>query len=178
MFLTHNLVCLFSESFFTGFYDPIRRTLNTLAGDNATNVQLWSSLSAGALSGFVGAVLSHPLLLLKSQIQIPTLLPATISTTTTIPYTERYTYRSTLEVLTRFVRQEGIRGWMRGADVVLFKTALASSAQLPAYNLSKTWLRQHFEPDSLWRYVVSSSFSAMCGVAVIQPIGMYQSPLP
>ncbi|KAG0146924.1 hypothetical protein CROQUDRAFT_494153 [Cronartium quercuum f. sp. fusiforme G11] len=154
-----------------GFYDPIRRALSSFARQDPSHLQLWSAMCAGALSGTIGAILSHPLLLVKSHMQVYAPGPATIN------HTDRRAYQSALDGLTQILRQEGLSGWIRGADVVLLKTALASSVQLPAYNYAKIWLSRYLEHDSVWRYIAASSFAAMGGVAVIQPFDSIQTKM-
>ncbi|KAG0146927.1 hypothetical protein CROQUDRAFT_656722 [Cronartium quercuum f. sp. fusiforme G11] len=161
-----------------GFYEPIRRTIHSLVGIDPSNIQLWSSISAGALSGLVGAIFGNPLFLVKARLQAS---PPKITSSKAIVHSSRYNYRSGLDGLNQIIRQDGLKGLMRGVDAAMLRTAMGSSVQLPAYNYAKTRLSPYFSEDSFWLYVASSSFSGMCVLAAMQPADttltrMYNQP--
>ncbi|KAH9824239.1 mitochondrial carrier domain-containing protein [Melampsora americana] len=154
-----------------GFYEPIRSNISSLSGHDPSHVQLWSSISAGALSGVIGAIFGNPLFLVKARLQ------ASASTS----HSSRYVYRSAIDGLAQIFRQEGLKGMMRGVDAAMLRTAMGSSVQLPAYNYAKTNLSPYFDPNSVWLYIASSSFSGMCVLTAMQPADttltrMYNQP--
>ncbi|EGG11517.1 uncharacterized protein MELLADRAFT_33336 [Melampsora larici-populina 98AG31] len=154
-----------------GFYEPIRSNISSLSGHHPSHVQLWSSVSAGALSGVIGAIFGNPLFLVKARLQ------ASASTS----HSSRYAYRSAIDGLAQIFHQEGLKGMMRGVDASMLRTAMGSSVQLPAYNYAKTNLTPYFDPNSVWLYIASSSFSGMCVLTAMQPADttltrMYNQP--
>lgn len=152
----------------TGFYEPIRRGITSLAGNDPSHVQLWSSVSAGALSGVIGATFGNPLFLVKARLQASPPRPTSLNSNT-LP--NRYAYRSAFDGLTQILRTEGPKGWIRGVDAAMLRTAMGSSVQLPAYNYAKTNLGPYLPSDSIWLYLASSSFSGLCVLAAMQPAG-------
>lgn len=159
-----------------GFYEPFRLGFNRLSGRSKDQVWALGSLAAGASSGVVGALLGNPFFLIKARLQAysPQLDPSQA----------RHHYTSTLNGLATIVKKEGIRGITRGWDAAVLRTAMGSTVQLPAYNLSKTYLSNLKEedtfkynpalllagkPNSFWTYLASSIFSGLCVCAVMQP---------
>ncbi|KAH9824235.1 mitochondrial carrier domain-containing protein [Melampsora americana] len=154
-----------------GFYEPIRRNVNTLFGYDPSNVKMWICVSSGGLSGLIGATLAHPILLVKNRIQASSPSSGEISTLIKKPkYPSQPVSRSLLEELVQITRQDGVKAWTRGVDKTMLRTAMGSSVQLPTYNYTKMVLRRHFESDPIWLYVASSSCSALCGLLVLQPL--------
>ncbi|CAH7676469.1 mitochondrial carrier domain-containing protein [Phakopsora pachyrhizi] len=52
-----------------GFYEPMRQALGSISGQDPSKRQVWSSISAGAISGVIGAILGNPLFLVKARLQ-------------------------------------------------------------------------------------------------------------
>ncbi|KAA1106170.1 Mitochondrial oxaloacetate carrier protein [Puccinia graminis f. sp. tritici] len=168
-----------------GFYEPLRRSIGSLSGQDPSRVQLWSSVSAGALSGVIGAILGNPLFLVKARMQAYSsvrdssagkLMAASkagsmcSSTKPSLsPHPTQHAYKSALDGLHQIFKAEGFKGLMRGVDAAMMRTAMGSSVQLPAYNYAKTNLAPYFSPDSFWLYIASSSFSGLCVLTAMQP---------
>ncbi|KNE89724.1 hypothetical protein PSTG_16797 [Puccinia striiformis f. sp. tritici PST-78] len=160
-----------------GFYEPLRQSICSLSGQEPTKVQLWSSVSAGALSGVIGAILGNPLFLVKARLQAYSSVrdgSPTISSTSNKPalssaHPTRHAYKSAVDGLHQIFKAEGFKGLMRGVDAAMMRTAMGSSVQLPAYNYAKTNLAPYFTPDSFWLYIASSSFSGLCVLGAMQP---------
>jgi len=85
------------------------------------------------------------------------------------PAGAQYEYRSTFGGLAAIVRAEGPKGLLRGMDAAVLRTAIGSSAQLPAYNLAKTTLKGWGVGDGLPQYLLASMFSGACVCAAMQP---------
>lgn len=154
-----------------GFYEPIRRKVNSLFGYDPSKMKIWTCVYSGGLSGLIGATLAHPILLVKNRIQSYSSSTGEISTfTKTTKHPRQPIPRSLLDELVQITRQEGAKAWMRGVDKTMLRTAMGSSVQLPTYNYTKMVLRRHLKSDPVWLYVASSSCSALCGLLMLQPL--------
>lgn len=145
-----------------GFYDPLRKTYNRLLG-HADGAQVFPiNVAAGASSGVIGAILGNPLYLVKARMQAYSPFN---------PVGAQHNYRSPAHALSTIVKAEGAKGLARGVDAAMLRTAMGSSAQLPAYNFAKGQLtaRGILPEKSIWTYLVSSTFSGICVCAVMQP---------
>ncbi|OJA15235.1 hypothetical protein AZE42_07981 [Rhizopogon vesiculosus] len=96
--------------------------------------------------------------------------------------TQRH-YKSSFDALATIWRTEGIRGYVRGMDAAILRTAMGSSVQLPTYNWTKNQLvgRGILPGDSVWTFLASSSVSGICVCLVMQPADtaltrMYNQP--
>ncbi|KAI5450081.1 Mitochondrial oxaloacetate carrier protein [Naganishia albida] len=145
-----------------GFYEPIRKRLNRLAGYGASDQLAWSSVTAGAGSGIIGATLGNPLFLIKARMQAYS--PA-------LPVGAQHHYRSSFHALSEVVKNEGKLGLVRGVGSAMLRTAMGSSVQLPSYNYAKRVLTAngYTAENSYWTYLASSSFSGICVCLVMQP---------
>lgn len=92
------------------------------------------------------------------------------------PVGAQHHYKSTLEAFRKIVLAEGPRGLFRGMDAAMLRTAMGSSAQLPAYNLAKSYLTDWGVKEGAWMYLAASTFSGACVCAVMQPAGMLGPP--
>ncbi|GAA6038927.1 hypothetical protein JCM8097_000578 [Rhodosporidiobolus ruineniae] len=143
-----------------GFFEPIRHTLNSAAGYEKTSVHAWTSITAGAMSGVIGAIFGNPLFLVKARMQAYSPFN---------PVGAQHHYPSALHGLRAIVQSEGVKGLARGVDAAMLRTAMGSSVQLPAYNLAKTTLNGWGVGDHAGLYLLSSTFSGACVLVVMQP---------
>jgi solute carrier family 25 protein 34/35 len=145
-----------------GFYDPIRQATNKLLGHAGATQIFAVNVFAGASSGVIGAILGNPLYLVKARMQAYSPFN---------PVGAQHNYRSPVHALSTVVKAEGIKGLARGVDAAMLRTAMGSSAQLPAYNFAKGQLisRGILPEKSVWTYLLSSTFSGICVCAVMQP---------
>ncbi|KAJ9125070.1 hypothetical protein QFC22_000023 [Naganishia vaughanmartiniae] len=136
--------------------------INKLAGYKPSDQLVWTSVSAGAGSGIIGATLGNPLFLIKARMQAYS--PA-------LPVGAQHNYRSSIHALTSVVQNEGKLGLVRGVGSAMLRTAMGSSVQLPSYNYAKRVLTTNgfTAENSYWTYLASSSFSGICVCLVMQP---------
>ncbi|KAI9601016.1 hypothetical protein H4Q26_000813 [Puccinia striiformis f. sp. tritici PST-130] len=103
-----------------GFYEPLRQSICSLSGQEPTKVQLWSSVSAGALSGVIGAILGNPLFLVKARLQAyssvrdgsPTISSTSNKPALSSPHPTRHAYKSAVDGLHQIFKAEGFKGLM------------------------------------------------------------------
>ncbi|KNZ80664.1 Mitochondrial oxaloacetate transport protein [Termitomyces sp. J132] len=155
-----------------GFYEPIRHSINHLAGYSAETQIPFTSVLAGALSGAIGASLGNPLFLIKARMQAYS--PA-------LPVGAQHYYKNSFDALSTIFRAERFRGLVRGIDAAILRTSMGSSVQLPSYNFTKTQLNGILPADSTWTFLLSSTVSGMCVCLAMQPADtaltrMYNQP--
>ena len=105
---------------------------------------MWTSFVAGASSGMIGAVFTHPFDLVKTrrQIEMYNLAPTTSPTTPTTPVTDAAPAaakgrQETFAVLRLIVAEEGWRGLFTGLLARMSKIAPACAIMISTYELSK-----------------------------------------
>ncbi|PCH44086.1 mitochondrial carrier [Wolfiporia cocos MD-104 SS10] len=157
-----------------GFYEPIRQGMNRLLGLLPDEQRPITSLLAGASSGVIGASLGNPLFLVKARIQAYS--PA-------LPVGTQHCYSSALHAISTIHHVEGFQGLFRGINAAILRTSMGSSVQLPTYNWTKNQLvsRGILPADSIWTFLLSSTVSGSCVLAVMQPADtaltrMYNQP--
>ncbi|KAI6012427.1 mitochondrial carrier [Pisolithus orientalis] len=157
-----------------GLYEPFRRTINRVIGRPVTDQIPLTSVTAGAVSGALGAALGNPLFLIKARMQAYS--PA-------LPVGTQHFYKNSFDALSTIWKSEKIRGLYRGVDAAILRTAMGSSVQLPTYNWTKNQLitRGILPANSVWTYLASSSVSGVCVCLVMQPADtaltrMYNQP--
>ncbi|KAI0936986.1 hypothetical protein AcV5_004994 [Taiwanofungus camphoratus] len=109
-----------------GFYEPFRRTCNSLLGYSPSEQRPMTSVLAGAVSGAVGASLGNPLFLIKARMQAYS--PA-------LPVGAQRHYKSSFDALITIYRAENFRGLIRGIDAAILRTTMGSSVRpdMPVY---------------------------------------------
>ncbi|CAE6399524.1 unnamed protein product [Rhizoctonia solani] len=145
-----------------GFYEPFRRSFNSIIDRQGAEQVFGTSIAAGAASGLVGACLGNPLFLIKARMQAYS--PA-------LPVGAQHYYRNSFAALSEIFKAEGLRGYIRGMDAAILRTCMGSSVQLPSYNWAKTTLVKHgiASADSTWTFLASSTVSGICVCLVMQP---------
>lgn len=89
------------------------------------------------------------------------------------PVGTQHNYPSAFSGLRQIAAKEGVKGLTRGVDAAMLRTAMGSSAQLPAYNLAKVKLGEWGAPEGAATYLLASTFSGACVCAVMQPAGTF-----
>ncbi|KAK4705612.1 hypothetical protein P7C70_g581, partial [Phenoliferia sp. Uapishka_3] len=143
-----------------GFYEPIRRNINKAVGYGAHETRAWTSVSAGASSGVIGAIFGNPLFLVKARMQAYSPFN---------PVGAQHNYKSVMHAFSVIVKADGLKGLARGVDAAMLRTAMGSSVQLPAYGIAKVQLGAWGLNDGIGKYLLSSIFSGLCVCAVMQP---------
>ncbi|CAE6455257.1 unnamed protein product [Rhizoctonia solani] len=160
IFLTRRQILLNGSRL--GFYEPFRRSFNSIIGRQGTEQIFGTSIAAGAASGLVGACLGNPLFLIKARMQAYS--PA-------LPVGAQHYYRNSFSALKEIFKAEGLRGYIRGMDAAILRTCMGSSAVKNGIASA----------DSTWTFLASSTVSGICVCLVMQPADtaltrMYNQP--
>ncbi|CDO69412.1 hypothetical protein BN946_scf184791.g7 [Trametes cinnabarina] len=157
-----------------GFYEPSRRWLNKMLGYSPTQQTTLTSMSAGSISTVIGSCLGNPLFLVKTRMQ---------AYSPVLPVGAQRYYKHAFHALSTIIREEGLRGLLRGIDAACFRGAIGGSVQLPSYLWAKQLLVSHgvAAPDSMVTYLLSSSIAGVVLPTVQGPDGrmigtLYKNP--
>lgn len=153
----------------------MRHVLNRAIGRNPDDVIFGTAITAGAITGCIGACLGSPLFLIKARMQAYS--PA-------LPVGTQHYYRNSFDALSKIVKSDGVRGLWRGVSAAILRTCCGSAVQLPSYNYAKTMLSKYgiIDPNSFWMYMAASSVSGVVVCAAMQPADtvltrMYNQPI-
>ncbi|KAI0776580.1 oxaloacetate carrier [Trametes elegans] len=157
-----------------GLYEPSRRQFNRILGHQPLQQTTATSMTAGSFSAIVGSFLGNPLFLVKTRMQ---------AYSPVLPVGAQRHYRHAWDALSTIIREEGVKGLLRGADAAILRGAIGGSVQIPSYIWTKNQLVSHgmASLDSPWTYLMSSSVSGVVLCLAMQPADttltrMYNQP--
>jgi solute carrier family 25 protein 34/35 len=111
-------------------------------------------VSAGAVSGALGALLSSPFNLIKTRLQS--------ATSTFKDAGDQHHYRSVLDAAKKIVRSKGILGLWDGAGASVLRTSVGSAVQLSSYTFCKRHLSTEYT-------IVPSATSSLFTIIAMNP---------
>ncbi|CAB59616.1 mitochondrial carrier, ocaloacetate family anion [Schizosaccharomyces pombe] len=134
-----------------GFYEPIRRTLNTWFLDDPKGNKLAINVASGAGSGLCGALFGSPFFLVKTRMQ---------SYSPKFPVGQQYGYKHIFNAFSRIIKENGVKGLFVGADAAILRTVSGSSVQLPIYNWAKRMI-EHYNllEEGMIKHLTASAVS-------------------
>lgn len=127
---------------------------------NRTAAAMTSRFLAGLSCGVLGAVIAHPLYLVKSRLQ---------SQSPVFQARQSFQYRGMWDGLQTIFRQErGVRGLFRGVEAAAARVGAGSALQLTSYH---TW-KEVFEDRLPWLQGTALHIAASLAASVITCAGM------
>ncbi|KAL6053934.1 Tricarboxylate transport protein [Balamuthia mandrillaris] len=155
-----------------GLYDPVVKLLHTSKDDKGAPV--WKRMTAGGISGAVGAIACNPFEILKTRMQ------ASGKRATG----HQHNYKGVCDGFAAIVRNEGIRGLYVGTGLSIWRSTLATAVNMTAFTMLKENLVQRYKLMSDGPLVDMSCAlaSAFATVVIITPIDtirtrMYNQPV-
>lgn len=155
-----------------GFYEPGRYHLtNLLNPDSIVNgvvpQLLGINVTAGAISGTMGAIVANPLFLVKTRMQSY----SAMANAGDIAVGQQTHYKSPFDGLSKIFKAEGVKGLFRGVDAAILRTGAGSSTQLPAYFYTKNVVVNSgiIDPNSILVHFISSSVAGFAVAIVMNP---------
>lgn len=148
-----------------GFYEPMRKTLSSVAFGDEKVQSLGVNMLCGAGSGIIGAAAGSPFFLVKTRLQ---------SYSPLLPVGTQHIYRNAVDGLKQIYSKEGARGLYRGVGAAMIRTGFGSSVQLPTYFFAKRRLMKHAgieEGPAL--HLSSSAISGFVVCVFMHPPGKY-----
>lgn len=127
-----------------GSYEPIKNALTNLFIKDSNSLSSSShsptktvypliNVTAGLISGVIGAFVGSPLFLVKTRMQ-------SYSSSSAIAVGHQHYYKGTGDALYSIWRQDGIRGLFRGCGASMMRTGVGSAVQLSCYDQIKHFL--------------------------------------
>lgn len=156
-----------------GFYEPSRYYITKYLFPSSfkegekvpQNIPI--NVFAGFVSGSAGAILASPFFLIKTRMQSFSKAKGKDSNVYQKIGDQTY-YRSTWDGLSKIYRSEGVKGLFRGIDSAIIRTGTGSAAQLPLYNLAKSFFAQYeLLPEDSPSFPLACSTLAGLGVTVV-----------
>ncbi|XP_030842378.1 solute carrier family 25 member 35 [Strongylocentrotus purpuratus] len=131
-----------------------------LAGENS----LPRTICAAGAGGYVGALISSPLFLIKTQLQS--------QSHEVIAVGHQHTHSGWLQGLKRIYVEGGIKGLWRGVHAQTVRNVIGSASQLTAFVLTRDFLteKEIFVPSSLYIPITSSMVASAAIVVFVTPV--------
>eukprot|EP00696_Hemimastix_kukwesjijk_P003687 gnl/Hemi2/14525_TR4924_c0_g1_i1.p1 gnl/Hemi2/14525_TR4924_c0_g1~~gnl/Hemi2/14525_TR4924_c0_g1_i1.p1 ORF type:complete len:307 (-),score=91.08 gnl/Hemi2/14525_TR4924_c0_g1_i1:168-1058(-) len=136
-----------------GSYEPIRALVS--GGRSDKEVAFWRKVIAGAAAGAIGSSIANPTDLVKIRMQADK---------------DGSRYKGTLDAFVKIFREGGIAGLYKGVAPNASRAAIATAAQLPAYDQSKhIFLKKGWMQEGFKLHVVCSLITGFVVVGVSSP---------
>lgn len=146
-----------------GFYEPMRKTLSSVAFGDEKVQSMAVNILCGAGSGIIGGIAGSPFFLVKTRLQ---------SYSPLLPVGTQHIYKNAWDGLKQIYGKEGVGGLYRGVGAAVIRTGFGSSVQLPTYFFAKRRLMKHAgmeEGPAL--HLTSSAISGVVVCVVMHPPG-------
>jgi len=145
-----------------GLYEYFKDIL----GATEACLPLQKKILAGALAGSIGSVFANPMDLVKIQMQGQGKLKPG----------EQPRHCNIFEAFRSICKQNGIRGLWRGAVPNVFRAAMVSGVQIPAYDHTKNKIKQHhWMEEGVFLHVVSSVIAGLFVSIATSPIDVIKT---
>lgn len=154
-----------------GLYEPCRYHITKILFSSQFNEDfstipqnLLVNVLAGMVSGSASAVVANPFFLIKTRMQSYNIA----ITKKESAVGEQTYYKSVFDGLRSIYKSKGIKGLFQGTDAAILRTGIGSAAQLPIYNLTKTYLLDHnlMKDGTIGLHFAASSMAGL-GVAIV-----------
>lgn len=131
--------------------------------EDGTPQPAWHNFALAALSGFCGAVLGNPFFALKTRAQVFSSAPGLAVGTQHAP-------SGLLQGLGNIYSEEGLKGYLRGANAFIPRVVVFGAAQLGFYDLCKPFFKDQFHLEEGLQLQFPCAFVASsAAVIAIQP---------
>ncbi len=135
-------------------------------------VSIIASATISTLGGLIGAVISNPFFLVKTQLMTQSCIPQGVEATSEVVRQKNLHHRHTLDAFLNLYRHHGgIMGLYQGFNASLPRILSNSVSQLVSYSYIKDELEEMavFPEDSLWVSCIGGFLSGFVVVAVMTP---------
>nr|XP_054768585.1 solute carrier family 25 member 35-like [Lytechinus pictus] len=119
---------------------------------------------AAGVAGYLGAFVSSPMYLIKTQMQS--------QSHEVIAVGHQHTHSGWLQGLKRIYVEGGVKGLWRGVSAQTMRNGIGSAAQLPAFSHTKDFITktEMFRPGSYFIPIISSMVAGAANVVVMTPL--------
>ncbi|OQV26182.1 Solute carrier family 25 member 35 [Hypsibius exemplaris] len=121
------------------------------------SISFTRSVTAGGISGCIGAALGSPLYLVKTHLQN--------QAAHVIAVGHQHNHDSMSQALVKIYDQSGVRGLWRGVSGAIPRVMVGSSSQLATFSISKDWIdRNNIYPNGTWQNTLLAT--CLCSIVV------------
>lgn len=141
-----------------GLYEPIRDTLDNIAGSNG-NPSLLRKIISGALSGMIASSLANPTDLVKIRLQA-----------------KHSPYTGMVDCFSKIIKADGFKGLYRGVLPTTVRAMILTASQLPSYDQAKHYLKnqQHWK-EGIKTHLTCSLFASIVVATTTSPVDVIKS---
>ncbi|CAF0784473.1 unnamed protein product, partial [Didymodactylos carnosus] len=139
-----------------GAYEPIKELLHAEG-----YVPLWKKITAGAISGGVGACLTSPTDLIKIRLQAQR-------------GQKNYSYSSTIPAFRHIFREEGLRGLYRGVGPTTQRAIILTASQVASYDETKQFLLPYTK-EGIHTHFLAAMSAGFIAAVTTSPIDLIKS---
>jgi len=151
-----------------GCYPTLKRMLNYDGSESFVNFA--RGLSAGAISGGMGAVVGSPFFMVKCRLQVQSSAGGAEG--------HQHHYKGMTDGLSKVWRAEGLRGLFRGVDGAVPRVMVGSAAQLASYDaVKKRFLATGALQDGLLCHFAASMVSGLVVTTALNPFDLVSTRL-
>ena len=132
----------------------------------APTIPLYKKITAGLISGAVGAAVGNPADVAMVRMQADGRLPMA----------ERRNYKGVGDALGQMVRREGVRSLWRGSALTVNRAMIVTASQLATYDQAKeAILRKGLMPDGLPTHVAASFTAGLVAAVASNPVDVVKT---
>lgn len=146
-----------------GLYDILKQKWTD---PNTRNMPLTSKITAGLISGAIGAAVGNPADVAMVRMQADGRLPAD----------QRRNYKSVVDAIGRMARQEGVTSLWRGSSLTVNRAMLVTASQLASYDQIKEMiLEKGVMRDGLGTHVTASFAAGFVAAVASNPVDVIKT---
>ncbi|KAI9111824.1 hypothetical protein K1719_017514 [Acacia pycnantha] len=155
--------CLYSATRM-GLYDHLKHKWSDQKSGGI--MSLPRKITAGLLSGGVGAAVGNPADLAMVRMQADGRLPPA----------QRRNYKSGVDAIVRTVKQEGLTSLWRGSSLTVIRAMLVTASQLATYDqIKEEILKRRWMRDGLGTHVTASFVAGFAAAVVTNPVDVLKT---
>lgn len=146
-----------------GLYDILKQKWTD---PNTQTMPLTSKITAGLISGAIGAAVGNPADVSMVRMQADGRLPPD----------QRRNYKSVVDAITRMARQEGVGSLWRGSSLTVNRAMLVTASQLASYDqVKETILEKGVMKDGLGTHVTASFTAGFVAAVASNPVDVIKT---
>ncbi|XP_049867560.1 solute carrier family 25 member 35-like [Pectinophora gossypiella] len=121
-------------------------------------ISVYKAAFWAGVSGYVGAMVSNPLCVIKTRIQA--------TSHPSIAVGRQHRYNGMMDAISTIYKTEGVRGFFAGVNAICIRLAIGSAAQLTTFSATKEKLINHNICDKNSPFALAFLASCISGIAV------------
>eukprot|EP00835_Amoeboradix_gromovi_P001772 NODE_88_length_21932_cov_0.317867.p10 type:complete len:283 gc:universal NODE_88_length_21932_cov_0.317867:18626-17778(-) len=140
-----------------GLYEPIRDTLDSVAGSTG-NQSLIRKIMSGAMAGAIASSLANPTDLVKIRLQA-----------------KDSPYSGMIDCFTKIIKKDGFLGLYRGVLPTTIRAMILTASQLPSYDQAKQYLKSRNWSEGIKTHLACSLLASFVVATTTSPVDVIKS---